>query len=214
MHLVKVMIADAQANTRVTQITLNIVAKNKKHSEKFLRLDQCINSYFDYKSLRSHLTSHNNKKLSKNKRKKTINQTDLDPITFCFLTSNERNSEKISPKQPDVRRKNTYVKILMDSGASASIIHESCVSKNNLITRKTSMNQWSTMAGSFSCSTSREAKITFKLSEFNVTAHSSTPFHVTTKKVITMSFLVEIYFGNQEFKSKIISQDGKISISL
>ena len=36
------------------------------------------------------------------------------------------------------------------------------------------------MAGSFS--TSREAKITFKIPELNVTAHISAPFHVTTKK--------------------------------
>ena len=36
------------------------------------------------------------------------------------------------------------------------------------------------MAGSFS--TSHEAKITFKITELNVTDHISAPFHVTTKK--------------------------------
>ena len=85
----------------------------------------------------------------------------------------------MSPKQNGARLRNTYVKILMDSNASASIIHESYVSKNNFITRKTSANKWSTMAGSFS--TSCEAEITFKMPEFNVTAHISAPFHVTKK---------------------------------
>ena len=56
----------------------------------------------------------------------------------------------------------------MDSGASASIIHESYISK------KISANNWFTMAGSFS--TSNEAEITFQLSELNVTAHISTSF--------------------------------------
>ena len=67
----------------------------------------------------------------------------------------------------------------MDSGASASIIHESYISKNNFITRKTAANQWSTIARSFS--TSHEAEITSKMPELNVTAHISAPFHVTTK---------------------------------
>ena len=80
----------------------------------------------------------------------------------------------------------------MGSGASALIIHESYVNKNNFITRKISANKWSTMAGSFS--TSREAKITLKMPELNVTAQISTPFHVTTKKsnynVIFVSYLL------------------------
>ena len=76
-------------------------------------------------------------------------------------------------------RETHNIKILMDSGASASIIHESYVSK---ITRKTSMNKWFTIAGSFS--TSSKTGITLKIPELNVTAHISTPFHVTTKIVI------------------------------
>ena len=40
------------------------------------------------------------------------------------------------------------------------------------------------MAGSFSMS--REAKIKSKLSEFNVTAHISTPSHVAIKNAVTM----------------------------
>ena len=86
----------------------------------------------------------------------------------------------MSPKQNGVRWSNTYVKILMDSGDSASIIHKSYISKNNFITKGTSTNKWSTMAGSFSMS--HEAEITFKMPELNVTAHISVPVHMTTKK--------------------------------
>ena len=68
----------------------------------------------------------------------------------------------------------------MDSGASASITHESYVSENSLITRKISENKWSTMAGSFS--KSHGAQITLKMPELYVTAHISAQFHVTTKK--------------------------------
>ena len=92
----------------------------------------------------------------------------------------------MSPEQNGVRRRNMYVKILMDSCASASMIRESYVSKNNLITRKTSANQWSTMAGSFS--TSDKAEITLKMPELIVKTHISAPFHVTTKKNYNVIF--------------------------
>ena len=79
----------------------------EKPLEKFLTLDQCINSTFSYESLRSHLTSHTNKKLSKNKIKETVNQTNLFPITFGFLISKERNVKKVSPKENGALWKNT-----------------------------------------------------------------------------------------------------------
>ena len=154
--------------------------KLKTYSEKFSTLDKYVNSNFNYESLRSRLTNHNNKKLSKNKIMNKINQTDLVPITFGVLITKERNSETVSTKQNSGRWRNTYVKILMDSGASASIIHEFYVNKNNFITGKTSANEWSTLAGSFSMS--HKAEITLKMPELNVTAHISAPFHVTTKK--------------------------------
>ena len=64
----------------------------KKTHRKVLTLDQFINSNLNYEYLRSCLTSHTNKKL---KIKKTINQTDLVPITFGVLISKEKtpNSE-------------------------------------------------------------------------------------------------------------------------
>ena len=72
----------------------------------------------------------------------------------------------------------------MDSSASASIIHKSYINENNFIMRKISANKWSMVAGSFS--TSREAEITFKKPDLNVTAHISAPFHVIPNITITM----------------------------
>ena len=54
-----------------------------------------------------------------------------------------------------------YIKILMDSGTSASIIHKEFVRINKFNTKKTSANKWSMMAGSFA--TSCEAKVGIKL---------------------------------------------------
>ena len=67
----------------------------------------------------------------------------------------------------------------MDSGASASIINESYVCKNNFITRKTSANKWST--GSFLRHTRPKLRLKCQI---NVTAHISAPFHVKTKKCV------------------------------
>ena len=144
--------------------------------------------------------------------KKTINQTNLVPITFGVSISKEKNSKKVTTKQNGARQRNTHVKVLMDSGASVSIIHESYVNKNNFITMETFANKQSRIAESFS--TSRKAEITLKMPKHNVTAHISTPFQVITK--IMVQFLIKIYFSNQESNqiSKIVSQDSKISNSL
>ena len=96
-----------------------------------------------------------------------------------MLISKERNTKKVTPKQNGVSWRNTYVKISMDSGVSASIIHKSYVSKSAFITRRTYANKWSIMAGSIS--TSHEAEITLKMPKLNVTAHIYATFHVTTK---------------------------------
>ena len=77
--------------------------------------------------------------LTKNKFliiKKTIKQTDIVPITFGVVILKERNSEKVNPKQSGVYWGYMYVKILMDSGSSASIIHKSYINKNNILTKK------------------------------------------------------------------------------
>ena len=69
---------------------------------------------------------------------------------------------------------------MMDSGASASIIHDPFVLTNKFNTRKTSATKWSTVAGSFSTSCKAEVKI--KLPELNITAHIFAPFHVSSQK--------------------------------
>ena len=82
--------------------------------------------------------------------------------------------------QNDVQNTSRCVKILIDSGASASIIHDSFVRKNEFTTRKTSANKWSTTTESFL--TLCEAEVKTKLPELNFTAHIFAPFHVTSQK--------------------------------
>ena len=101
----------------------------------------------------------------------------------------------MSLKQNGIRWKNTYVEILLDSGDIALKIHKSYVNKNNLTTRKTSANQWSTMAESFSMS--YEAKIILNIVELKVTTHISASFHVTITKsnynlILSRDFLREL----------------------
>ena len=76
--------------------------------------------------------------------------------------------------------KKTYIKILIDSDASASRIHESNVNKNNFSTKEASENQWSIMVGSFFMSHVDEIKL--NLLELIVTAHLPAPFCIVTKK--------------------------------
>ena len=82
--------------------------------------------------------------------------------------------------QNDLRIASRYVKILVDNGASASIIHDSFVCMNKYNNRKTYKNDKFTMAGSFS--TSYEAEVKIKSPEVNFTALIFAPFHVTSQK--------------------------------
>ena len=86
----------------------------------------------------------------------------------------------MSVLQNDEHNSSSYVKILMDSGASASIIHDLFVCTNKFNTGTTSANKWSTMAGSFL--TCYEAEVKLKLPELNFTTHIFAPFHVTSQK--------------------------------
>ena len=86
----------------------------------------------------------------------------------------------MSVLQNDVHSTSRYVKILMDSGASASINHDLFVYMNKLNTRKTPANKWSTIVASFL--TSYKAEVKIKLPKLNVTAHIFAPFHVTSQK--------------------------------
>ena len=87
------------------------------------------------------------------------------------------HADKSREAKRDPENSSTYVKILLDSGASASIISEKYVRKKNYYLEKTTSNTWSTMAGSFA--TSYETEVQLKLPELYHTAHITATFHVT-----------------------------------
>ena len=95
-------------------------------------------------------------------------------------TTRKQKKEKNKKKHTYSGKKPTYVKILLDSGASASIVHKSYVQKNNYESHKISENVWNTMAGSFT--TSYESTINITLPELNPTAHISAKLFVTENK--------------------------------
>ena len=70
-----------------------------------------------------------------------------------------------------------YVKNVVDSGASVSIIDDSFVHTNKFNTRKT---KWVTMTGLFLTLYKAEAKI--NLPDLNFTAHSFAPYHAANQK--------------------------------
>ena len=65
----------------------------KLYSESFSNLDDCINSNFNYESMRSRLASHPNKTITKN----SSENTDLVPITFGLIV-NKISEIKNNPK--------------------------------------------------------------------------------------------------------------------
>ena len=160
----------------------------KLYSESFSNLDDCINSNFNYESMRSRLASHPNKTITKN----SSENTDLVPITFGLIVnkiSEIKNNPKTifshqkkrtnSTNSKKIKKIKKPVRILLDSGASASIIHKDFVSKENYVKSK-DVQQWTTMAGTFK--TTRTAHVTLKLPELNHTAEISANFHVTNQK--------------------------------
>ena len=127
-----------------------------------MNLDGCINPNYNYKSLRSSLESQPNPNKN-NKNFISSTQENLVPITFGELIAKDKirknNSENMSVLQNDVCSTSRYIKILMDSSASALIIHDSLVRTNEFHFRKTYANKWSTMDGSFSTSCKAEFEI-------------------------------------------------------
>ena len=99
---------------------------------------------------------------------------DLVPIVFGTIVQN-----KSHPNGHTNQARNKNVKILLDSGASASIIHHSYLRKNDFTQDKT-IHEWTTMAGTFK--TTRTAKIELKLPELNSTANIAVKCHVTKEK--------------------------------
>ena len=136
-------------------------------NEVFTCLDDCINANYNYQSVRSQMGSHRN-----NLKDKENTHLDLVPIVFGTI-------EVIIKSTVDkARRKSTdrTVKILLDSGASASIIRHTYVRKNKLATKNVT-NQWTTIAGTFN--TNQIVNINLKLPELNSTAEIKVEYHVT-----------------------------------
>ena len=70
------------------------------------------------------------------------------------------------------------IKILLDSGASASIVCKDVLYERHRI-HKDTKNKWSTMAGTFN--TTFVTEIILKLKELNHSAESYTKCHLTDK---------------------------------
>ena len=111
--------------------------KSKQNTESFLNFDNCIDANYNYESLRSRLVSQPNS--NKNYKNFISSQQEyLVPITFGELIPEDKihktDSKNMSVLQNCLRSNSRYVKILMDSGASASIIHDSFVRTNKFNT--------------------------------------------------------------------------------
>ena len=100
----------------------------------------------------------------KNTKNKNTLTEDLVPIVFGTLlpighTNKNKNVLKKNMSHtltPTKIGKSTYVRILLGSGASASIINGKYVRKINYYLKKMSSNTWSMMAGSFATSCETE----------------------------------------------------------
>ena len=167
----------------ITDFTSN--KKIKLDNTFFTRLDSCTNANLNYQSIRSHYASQplTNKHLEK------PTHVDLVPITFGNILENtsETQDDNINIKKKKKNNKNntnkhynkTHVKILLDSGASVSIVNNSYARGNKNIPKSYTC-MWSTMAGTFNTSSLTELNI--KLPELNHTAMITTEFHVTNAK--------------------------------
>ena len=96
------------------------------------------------------------------------------PIVFVTIIQN-----KSHPNGHTNQARNKNVKILLDSGASASIIHHSYLRKKEF-TQDKNIHEWTTMAGTFK--TTRTTNIELKLPELNSTANIAVKCHMTKEK--------------------------------
>ena len=102
-------------------------------------LDLFINTSLNHMSLRSCLVSQPNKKLNLNSEQ-LFNATDLSPITFGAilppkLRGKTSTNSQIIPVNSDENKysKVRTIKILLDSGASASIVRKDVLHKRHQI---------------------------------------------------------------------------------
>ena len=117
-------------------------------------MDLFINTSLNHISIRSRLVSQPNKKLKLNSEQ-LFNSTDLSPITFGVilppkLRGKISTNSQINPTTLDENKnsKARTIKMLVDSGASASIIRKDVLYERHKIL-KDKKNKWSTMVGTF-----------------------------------------------------------------
>ena len=84
----------------------------------------------------------------------SIQSSDLSIVLYdisgrsLYQTNTKENKTRATAINTRRTRSNETVKILLDSGASASIVNHSYVHKNSFSTKSTTQ-KWSTMAGTF-----------------------------------------------------------------
>ena len=153
----------------------NVKNSSSKLDKKITCLDDYINFHFNfnYESIRSRLVSHPKNSVEKN------TSEDLIPIVFGTIVrkvpkrTNNENLKIMALANKKILR------ILLDSGASASIINSSYVLRNEL-QKNNDTHEWTTMAGTFK--TTRLAEIKLKLPELSDTAEINIKCHVTKQK--------------------------------
>ena len=107
-----------------------------------------IDTSLNHISIRSCLTSQPNKNLN-SKCEQLFNAKDLSPIAFGICGKNSTNSQ-FYPVNLDENKNSKVrsIKILLDSGAGASIVRKDELHECHQIL-KDKKNKWSTMAGTF-----------------------------------------------------------------
>ena len=105
---------------------------------------------------------------------------------------NIKKKKKNNKNNKNKNNNKTHVKILLDSGASASIVNNS-YTRGNKYLRQISTCTWSKKAGMFNTSSLTELNI--QLPELNHTAMITAEFHVTNAKSNH-----DLFFGTDLFR--------------
>ena len=136
-----------------------------------------------------------------NKTRK-LNNDDLAPIVFGEILKNTN---------VETRMKN--LRVLLDSGASGSIIHSRFVKENKI--KQGKKVEWTTMSGIFK--THGKVKIEFKLPEFNPSQTFHTKLNVTDQKssydlILGRDILRELGINLKFDTLKITMQDNEVDM--
>ena len=102
---------------------------------------------------------------STNKKRRLNDENYLVPVIFGEVLRRNSASRRSNKKNRKVDEKFAEVKILLDSGASATLVNKSKIPGN---VKKAEATKWDTMAGTFQ--TDSVANLKFSLSELNPTA--------------------------------------------